>query len=652
MKKDIYRTIAIVTGIFMLTVTIMLTTNYFQVRNISPLQTEVMETLKSLNETYGDNTTLQEQIRQLDLLARKAYFVQEEHQKVGVYLLIAMSIVFIACIRGYYADVKHIAPKQIDVFDEWLIQSRSRKYIRILTGALAAIALFIIIDANRKDSGSTDADAVTDEVTLAEQADSANSEASSEQPSESETLATVTPSETSNDENTASATETPIEPQEVVGLSEETASESTTTSAETTTKSADNTPTAESAKPAEASPATPNDAPEAVAPSATQQRVNHQMFRGRNSNGHSSAKSIPSKWDLASGGSIKWKETLSSKQGFSSPIVHNDRIFFTGGDASSRELYCHDLASGKQLWSLKADNIAGSPATPPQVAGNTGYASATAATDGKHVCAIFATGDIICSDFDGKRIWAKNLGVPENQYGFVSSLVVWGSSVFVQFDNNNMRKVVALDIATGNVRWQKERDGKVSWSSPIIATVDGNAQLILMGNPNVTAYNPSNGEVLWSVEGMAGEVCPSPCSADGIIYAANEYAKLMAINGKDGSVVWEAADYLPEVSSPVVANGKIYIATSYGVLAVYNAKTGEMIAEKELNVELYSSPMVVEGKIYIISKDGQVFIFSTDDAVTQINSFATGEATYATPAFLDGMIVIRTEQSLYCVADK
>ena len=647
MKKDIYRTIAVVTGIFMLTVTIMLTTNYFQVRNISPLQTEVMETLKSLNETYGDNTTLQEQIRQLDLLARKAYFVQEEHQKMGVYLLIAMSIVFIACLRGYYADIKHIAPKNIDVFDEWLIQSRSRKYIHILTGALAVIALFIIINANRKELGSTDENIATDEVVMAEQIDNTTSETTSD--TETETLAAVTTTETSSNEDFASATETTAETKEVVEQSETTTQAATEEAAKA--NNADNAPATESAKPAETSQATPNDAP-ATAPATTQQRVNHQMFRGRNSNGHSSAKGIPTKWDLASGGSIKWKEALSSKQGFSSPVVHNDRIFFTGGDASSRELYCHDLASGKQLWSLKADNIAGSPATPPQVAGNTGYASATAATDGKHVCAIFATGDIICSDFDGKRLWAKNLGIPENQYGFVSSLVVWGSSVFIQFDNNNMRKVVALDIATGNVRWQKERGGKVSWSSPIIATVDGNAQLILMGNPNVTAYNPSNGEILWSVEGMAGEVCPSPCSADGIIYAANEYAKLMAINGKDGSVVWEAADYLPEVSSPVVANGKVYIATSYGVLAVYNAKTGEMIAEKELNVELYSSPMVVEGKIYLISKDGQVFIFSTDDAVTQINSFATGEATYATPAFLDGMIVIRTEQSLYCVTDK
>ena len=652
MKKDIYRTIAIVTGIFMLTVTIMLTTNYFQVRNISPLQTEVMETLKSLNETYGDNTTLQEQIRQLDLLARKAYFVQEEHQKMGVYLLIAMSIVFIACLRGYYADIKHIAPKHIDVFDEWLIQSRSRKYIHILTGALAVIALFIIINANRKESGSTDENAVTEETVIAEQTENVASEESAE----AETLAAVTTNETSSNEDAASATETTAETKEVVEQSEATTQVATEEAAKA--NNADNAPTTESAKPAETAQTTPNDAsatataPETATPATTQQRVNHHMFRGRNSNGHSSAKGIPTKWDLASGGSIKWKEALSSKQGFSSPIVHNDRIFFTGGDASSRELYCHDLASGKQLWSLKADNIAGSPATPPQVAGNTGYASATAATDGKHVCAIFATGDIICSDFDGKRLWAKNLGIPENQYGFVSSLVVWGSSVFIQFDNNNIRKVVALDIATGNVRWQKEREGKVSWSSPIIATVDGNAQLILMGNPNVAAYNPSNGEMLWSVEGMAGEVCPSPCSADGIIYAANEYAKLMAINGKDGSVVWEAADYLPEVSSPVVANGKVYIATSYGVLAVYNAKTGEMIAEKELNVELYSSPMVVEGKIYLISKDGQVFIFSTDDAVTQINSFATGEATYATPAFLDGMIVIRTEQSLYCVADK
>jgi outer membrane protein assembly factor BamB len=171
-----------------------------------------------------------------------------------------------------------------------------------------------------------------------------------------------------------------------------------------------------------------------------------------------------------------------------------------------------------------------------------------------------------------------------------------------------------------------------------------------MGNPEVRAYNPSTGEQLWSVGGMAGEVCPSPCSGDDVIFAANEYAKLMAINGADGSVLWESTDYLPEVASPVYANGRVYIATTYGVLAAFDAKTGELKAERELEMELYGSPMVVDGKIYIIGTSGRVFVFTADDNLTQINKFETGEMTYATPAFLDGKVVIRSLNTLYCVA--
>lgn len=614
MKKDIYKTIAIITGTFMLTVAFMLIINYFQVRQITPLQTEVMETLKSLNESHGENETLQLQIRQLDLLARKAYFVQEEHQKMGVYLLLGMAAVFVFCLREYYADVKHIAPKEIDTVDEWLMQSKSRKYLHYAMASLGVVALIAVAASNthwfEKEQSQADTTLVAENVSTEQEEPILENTVESEaepQPTEVE----------------APATEQPTQ-------------EVTTTVPDTTT------PTEQ---PATEVKEEPKPAP---APAA---RVNHQMFRGRNSNGHSSARNIPTAWDLATGSKVAWREVLTTKQGFSSPVVHNDKIFFTGGDEAGRELYCHDLATGKLLWTLAADGIAGSPATPPQVASNTGYAAATPATDGKYVCAIFATGDIICADMDGKRVWAKNLGVPENQYGYVSSLLVWGGSVFVQYDNENIHKIISLDIATGNVRWQKERDTKICWSSPIIATVDGKAQLILMGNPDVRAYNPSTGEQLWSVTGMGGEVCPSPCSADGVIYAANEYAKLMAINGADGSVLWEATDYLPEVASPVVAGGRVYIATSYGVLAAFDAKTGELKAEKELNTELYSSPMVVEGKIYIIGTNGQVYIFAANDDLTQINTFATGEMTYATPAFVDGKVVVRTLDSVYCITE-
>ena len=127
-------------------------------------------------------------------------------------------------------------------------------------------------------------------------------------------------------------------------------------------------------------------------------------------------------------------------------------------------------------------------------------------------------------------------------------------------------------------------------------------------------------------------------------------SKLMAINGADGSVLWESTEYLPEVASPVYANGRVYIATTYGVLAAFDAKTGELKAERELEMELYGSPMVVDGKIYIIGTSGRVFVFTADDNLTQINKFETNEMTYATPAFLDGKVVIRSLNTLYCVA--
>lgn len=604
MKKDIYRTIAVVTGVFMLTVASMLAINYFQVRQITPLQTDVMETLKGLNEMNSDNEQLQTQIRQLDLLARKAYFVQEDHQKVGVYLLLGMAVVFVVCLRGYYQGVMHLAPKEIDLFDEWLVQSRSRKYVHWLAGVLTVVALVAVVASNP--------DWFKSDEPVSEELVAENVEPVVEEPVAAAEPTTEAPAETAE---TATETEAPA---------------------------------AEAPAAAEVAEATPAAAAAPTAPAAA--RVNHHMFRGRNSNGHSAARNIPTQWDPASGDKVVWRQTELGKQGFSSPIVHNDKIFFTGGDEAARELYCYDMNTGNHLWTLAATGIPGSPSTPPAVAGNTGYASATAATDGNYVCAIFATGDIICADMNGKRVWAKNLGVPENQYGYVSSLLVWGNSVFVQYDNNNIHKVMAFDIATGNVRWQKERDTKVCWSSPIIATVDGKAQLILMGNPDVRAYNPSTGEQLWSVSGMGGEVCPSPCSADGVIFAANEYAKLMAINGADGSILWEAGDYLPEVSSPIAFGGRVYIATSYGVLAAFDAKTGELKAEKELNMELYSSPMVVDGKVYIIGTNGQVHVMAANDELTDVAVFQTGEMTYATPAFVDGKVVVRTEQSLYCVS--
>ncbi|MBO6078843.1 MAG: PQQ-like beta-propeller repeat protein [Bacteroidaceae bacterium] len=300
-------------------------------------------------------------------------------------------------------------------------------------------------------------------------------------------------------------------------------------------------------------------------------------------------------------------------------------------------------------WTAKADGIAGSPSTMPSVNDDTGLAASTVATNGNQVCAIFATGDLLCTDMEGKRLWAKNLGVPDNHYGFASSLIISGNRLIVQYDNNDKAQLICLDTRNGNQLWTKTRKDRIAWSSPIIAQAAGQQAVIVMGNPAITAYSLNNGTELWRVECMSGEVGASPCASDGIVFGASEYATVAAIDSKDGTVLWESDECMPECSSPVATKDMLYVATSYGAVCAYNASNGEVVKQHELDTPFYSSPVIADGKIWLFSNSGKCYIFSTGADFELITSFETGEQTFATPAFTDGMMVVRSEKSLYVV---
>ena len=602
MNKKIFRNIAAVTAVFALTLSIMLVTNFFQVRKATPLQAEVTETLKSLNDMNADNPELQEQIRQLDLLSRRAYFTGESHLKTGIYLLLAMLGVLVVCLRLYYEGVKNIPEKDIDPLDDWLIRSKSRKYVLGGAGALAGAALVLAFLSSPY-------------YTSLKESHKKDLVAEASVPEEETAL-------TTDDEYAQAGIE----------KAEETAAEETPAESEEATAAVTDSTQTEEEKPAE--PEIP--------------KTTHNAFRGNQSTGQSSARNIPTSWSLAEKRNIAWKSSIP-KPGFNSPVLNGRNIFLTGADASARELYCYDLFTGELRWTLQASGIPGSPGSMPKVNADTGLAASTVATNGSQVVAIFATGDMICADMDGNRLWAKNLGVPDNHYGFASSLLIYGSEVIVQYDNDSNGRLIALNLSNGNQRWVKERTEKATWSSPTLAYVDRKAQLIIMGTPHITSYDPNNGEMLWQVECMSGEIGSSAGASNGKVFGANEYASLVAIDAHDGTVLWESSEYLPEVSSPVASRDWVYVATSYGVIASFNAASGELVAEKDLGCQFYSSPMVVDGKIFLFSVEGTLYVFSNNGQLNLLRSINTGEKTFATPAFTDGMMVVRSEEGLYCV---
>lgn len=608
MRKKIARNVAVVSAIFVVTMSIMLVVNYFQTRSTTPLQTEVVETLKMLNDQNSDNPELQDQIRRLDLLSRRAYFVRTDHLMAGIYILIGMLVVLIMSLRIYYAGVMNIPEKHLDSVDEWAVKTRVRRYlVPAAAGIAVAATVFSLM--------SLPALRTEEEKRIA----------TDESLSSAGTVGEIF-SEGDADESTliAESGEAPLPEENHEAMQDSLA-------------------TAETAEAATA-------AEEPVAAETVTSRVNHNGFRGNNSNGTSTARGLPSSWNLSGGVNIAWRQEIP-RQGYNSPVINNGKVFFSGADDDARELFCYDLSTGERMWSLAASNIPGSPAAMPSTTADTGLAASTVATNGRQVCAIFATGDIICADMAGNRLWGKNLGVPDNHYGYASSPLMYGNLVIVQWDNSADAKLMALDAATGNVVWSKSRTDGIAWSSPVIASVGGATQLIVMGTPAITAYNPSNGEQLWRVECLNGEVGASPCFSNGVIFGASEYAKLVAIDASDASVLWESTDYLPEVSSPVVAGNNLIVATSYGMVVAYDKQSGEIKMEHDLGEEFYSSPVVADGKVWLVSNSGKMFVFSAGDGFALLGSFETGERSFATPAFTDGRIVMRTQNSIYCVSE-
>lgn len=609
-RLELSRNAAMVSGIFCVAVALLLLLNYWQVSRYDPLESKAMEVLVQRLAENPNDDALKNDIRNLDLLARKAYFNSRWQVTTGSYLLLFGAVVFALALRVYHSLKSKIELPDQKQENELASRLLAQRWV-IFSGAgllaLALVASLASVD-HLKSFGTGD----------------------------------------SSPEGEASVAADPGI--EVIEVGEEptlvTADTSGVNGADTTQVAALPGATKETPGAGDSSAVK-----EIVFPDAGQLRANHPSFRGPMANGVSGRSNIPLDFDGPSGKNIHWKVAVPLP-GTNSPVIWGDRLFVTGANAQKREVYCFDRYGGKLLWTAPADKIEGSPATPPRTTEDTGLAAPSVTTDGIHVYAIFGTGDILALDYSGKRVWARNLGVPDNHYGHSSSLVAWKNKVYVQYDTNKAKKLIALDALTGKTVWETTRNVKISWASPILANIGGRMQVVLAADPLLAGYDAESGKELWHASALAGEVGPSPAYGEGLVFGVNEYASLAAVNPSNGQVVWKDDEYLSEVASPVVANGLLFIATSYGVLACYDAKNGEKLWEADGGVGYYSSPVIADGKLFLFNTDGLLQVFALEREMNLLAEAHLGTKVYTTPAFANNRMFVRAGGNIYCIGIK
>jgi len=547
---QVVKRIALVAAVFAVIVSILLLANYIQTKSIDPLNSQALNHLMLELQKDPENTALKEQIRALDLLARKAYFTNKWQIRTGGFLLFVSIVILIFSLKYLNSFRSKLPDLEQDLSAEtsWeskIIARRSITYSGLVLFALALISGFLW---------------------------------------ESE----LTPSESTPDHSLRY-------------------------------------------------------------PTLEQIRQNWPSFRGPEGNGIAYQSGFPVEWNGNTGKNIIWKTEIP-KPGFNSPIIWDKKLFISGADQNSQVVYCIDTRSGKFLWQTELNDLPGSSVERPKVTKDTGYAAPTMTTNGTYVYVIFATGDIACLDFDGNRIWAKNLGVPKNHYGHSSSLIMHKNLLLVQFDHNASKQLIALQANTGNEAYKTTRDVQISWASPILVNTTDRAEIILNSNPFVISYNPENGQELWRIKCMDGEVAPSPAYADGMVFVVNDYARLAAIRlGSPPELTWEYDEDLSEVPSPVATSELLIMASSYGTVSCFSSKNGEKYWVHEFDEGFYSSPILVDTLIYLMDMSGIMQIFKVAKEFQMVGQAALGEQVMTIPAFMDAHIYIRGEKNLYCI---
>ncbi|MEI8241947.1 MAG: PQQ-binding-like beta-propeller repeat protein [bacterium] len=357
----------------------------------------------------------------------------------------------------------------------------------------------------------------------------------------------------------------------------------------------------------------------------------------------------PVAWDGTSGTGVLWRVALA-KTGISSPVLWGGTVFLTVADETNREVVAYSAVTGVERWRHGVAD-GGQGEAVPSTSPDTGLGAATPACDESGVYAVFGTGDLVAYSHDGKLLWQVYLRRPANSYGHASSLWVEGGKICVQYDQSENGRVLVIDAKSGKTIWEQPRTQGPSWSSPVVvAGAAGRPMLLVNGAGVLTAFDLADGNALWEVEGVSGEVAPSPAFWNGRIMVANASARMVCYELAAKPVqVWEYTEALPDVSSPVAADGLIFLALSSGQIACVDAKDGRELWKHDYSAGFYASPIVSGSRVYALDREGTMRIFAAERAFREIASCPLGDAADATPALVDGRIYIRTRGALWCL---
>ena len=289
------------------------------------------------------------------------------------------------------------------------------------------------------------------------------------------------------------------------------------------------------------------------------------QWRGPNRDGQVLKHSWP---DKLTSNHLQRSWSVELGQSYSGPIVGPTLVYTTETINKKTEVAsAFDRKTGNQVWRTEWE---GSISVPFFAKSNGDWIRATPALDNDRIYVAGMRDVLVCLDSGtGKEIWRKDfvkeLAAPLPDFGFVSSPLVDGDSLYVQAGASFVR----LNKTTGQIIWRTLKDEGGMWgsvfSSPAIMTLAGERQLVVQTRHKLAGVQPTDGKVLWEqpVEAFRGMNILTPVAVGDTLFTSTYGGRTVGFKVTHSDGKWTIAEAWRHkaqgyMSTPVIIDGVAY----------------------------------------------------------------------------------------------
>jgi outer membrane protein assembly factor BamB len=347
-----------------------------------------------------------------------------------------------------------------------------------------------------------------------------------------------------------------------------------------------------------------------------------------------------------------WKQPVGG--GYASFVAAGGRAFTIEQRRGQEVVAAYDLETGRELWTNSWD------ADFRESMGGDGPRATPTWHEGR-LYALGALGELRCLDArSGKLVWNRNIlsdaQAGNLQWGMSAAPLVVDDKVIVLPGGRSGKSVVAYNKDTGSPVWQA-LDDKQAYTSPVLITLAGQRQILMVSAQRVVGVSPEDGKALWDFPWVTSYDVNSAqplVIGENRVFVSAGYghgAALVEVTRSGDSfaakLLWENVNMKNKFNSSVYYQGHIY-GLDEAILSCVDANTGER--KWKGGRYGYGQLLLASGHLIVLTESGEVVLVkATPESHVEVSRFSAIEGkTWNHPALANGRLLVRNTTEMAC----